>query len=57
MRRADKRGADLALILGDEELERDLISVKPLRAAGATQEQLTFTALVDYLQPYLSQTR
>ncbi len=57
MRRADKRGADLALILGDDELERDLISVKPLRAAGATQEQLTFTALVDYLQPYLSQTR
>ena len=57
MRRADKRGADLALILGEDELERDLISVKPLRATGGAQEQLTFTALVDYLQPYLSQTR
>jgi histidyl-tRNA synthetase len=57
MRRADKRGADLAVILGDEELARDLISVKPLRAAGGPQEQLTFSALVDYLQPYLSQTR
>jgi histidyl-tRNA synthetase len=57
MRRADKRGARVALILGEQELSTGLISVKPLRAGAGEQRQLTFEALVEYLQPYCGQTR
>jgi histidyl-tRNA synthetase len=51
MRRADKRGARVALILGEDELARGLVSVKPLRDKGASQQQLTFDGLVEYLRP------
>jgi histidyl-tRNA synthetase len=57
MRRADKRGAGVAMILGEEELARGLVSVKPLRNGADAQQQLTFEALVEYLRPYLGQTR
>jgi histidyl-tRNA synthetase len=33
-RRADRSGARLAVILGDEELERGVAAVKPLRHEG-----------------------
>jgi len=37
-RRADRSGARLALILGDEELERGVVAVKPLRLEGGQIE-------------------
>jgi histidyl-tRNA synthetase len=37
-RRADRSGAPLALILGDDELERGVAQLKPLRQEGAQQE-------------------
>jgi histidyl-tRNA synthetase len=33
-RRADRSGAQLALILGDDELDRGMAAVKPLRQEG-----------------------
>ena len=36
-RRADRSGARLALILGDEELDRGVVAVKPLRARGRSE--------------------
>ena len=33
-RRADRSGAQLAVILGDEELDRGVVAVKPLRREG-----------------------
>jgi len=44
-KRADKSGARFALVVGEGELERGLIGVKPLRGAGDQQElSLTETA-------------
>jgi histidyl-tRNA synthetase len=37
-RRADKSGAEVALILGDSEVERGVIAVKPLRAEGEQRD-------------------
>jgi histidyl-tRNA synthetase len=37
-RRADRSGARLALILGDDEMERGVVAVKPLRREGAQAE-------------------
>jgi histidyl-tRNA synthetase len=37
-RRADRSGARLALILGDEELDRGVVAVKPLRAEGGQSD-------------------
>ncbi|MGA8708595.1 MAG: histidine--tRNA ligase [Steroidobacteraceae bacterium] len=37
-RRADRSGARLALILGDEELDRGVVAVKPLRAEGSQSD-------------------
>jgi histidyl-tRNA synthetase len=37
-RRADRSGAELALILGDEELERSVVGVKPLRREGGQSD-------------------
>jgi histidyl-tRNA synthetase len=37
-RRADRSGAQLALILGDEELERSVVGVKPLRREGGQSD-------------------
>ena len=37
-RRADRSGAPLALICGDEELERGVVAVKPLRAESGQTE-------------------
>ncbi len=53
MRRADRRGAGLALILGADEVAQGLISIKPLRESG-DQKQLEFTALVDHLRPHVA---
>lgn len=37
-RRADRSGAQLALILGEQELERGVVAVKPLRREGGQSE-------------------
>ncbi|QIZ76986.1 histidine--tRNA ligase [Ferrimonas lipolytica] len=47
MKRADKSGAEWALILGDDELQQGLVTVKPLR--GGEQRQLSKAALIEEL--------
>jgi histidyl-tRNA synthetase len=37
-RRADRSGAVLALIIGDDELARDVVAVKPLRQESGQTE-------------------
>jgi histidyl-tRNA synthetase len=37
-RRADKSGADYALVLGDDELARGVVAVKPLRSEAGQEE-------------------
>jgi histidyl-tRNA synthetase len=49
-RRADESGARLALIVGDDELERGVVALKPLRGAETTQSEhplAELTARVD----------
>ncbi|OOG20791.1 histidine--tRNA ligase [Thioalkalivibrio denitrificans] len=50
IKRADKSGALLALILGESELQAGTIGVKPLRDAAAEQETVAQDALVEYLR-------
>jgi histidyl-tRNA synthetase len=38
-RRADESGARLALIVGDDELARGVVALKPLRGAETTQSE------------------
>jgi histidyl-tRNA synthetase len=45
LRRADRSGARLALLVGEDELERESISVKPLRS-DAPQVLLALDELV-----------
>jgi histidyl-tRNA synthetase len=47
-KRADKSGARYALILGETELERGIVGVKPLREETGQQE-LAFEHLIDFL--------
>jgi histidyl-tRNA synthetase len=49
LRRADRSGATVALILGASEVEREEVTVKPLRETGAEQQTLSQSDLVDYL--------
>ncbi len=51
-KKADRSGALYALVLGDEELAREVIGVKPLRGDGV-QETLPLRGLRDYLGPRL----
>ena len=49
-RRADESGARLALIMGDDELARGVVALKPLRGAETTQTEhplAELTARVD----------
>lgn len=50
IRRADRSGARLALILGESELAEGTIGVKPLREGGGEQETVPREALVEYLR-------
>jgi len=54
MRRADRSGAAVALILGESELKRDTITVKFLRDAAGRQEPVLQRDLAGYLQPLLN---
>jgi histidyl-tRNA synthetase len=52
MKRADGSGADMALLLGEDELAAGAVTLKPLRTDGA-QQTLTRAALIDQLRgPY-----
>jgi histidyl-tRNA synthetase len=53
MKRADKSGAALALILGEQELSEQRIGLKPLRS-DAEQESIPLAELADVLQDRLS---
>jgi len=48
-KKADKSGADYALILGDDELQNKVIGLKFLRT-DAEQKMLTVAELIDFLQ-------
>lgn len=51
-KKADKSGARIALILGDEELSQESIGVKPLRS-DAPQNNIALTELQEFLQKTL----
>lgn len=51
-RRADKSGAALALVLGEEELSKGVIAVKPLRAEHG-QAEVLLSALEAWLKDWL----
>jgi histidyl-tRNA synthetase len=52
MKRADASGATLAVIIGEDEVALDEVSVKPLREAGE-QRRVPRAELADYLGDYL----
>jgi histidyl-tRNA synthetase len=54
MKRADRCGARVALIIGDEELAADTVTVKWLRSPGAEQQAVARADLVPTLRPLLS---
>jgi len=49
MKKADASGAEYALIVGAEELAARELTLKPLRAAGATQQRLALDAVATHL--------
>ena len=53
MKRADKSQADFALILGEDELANQLVSLKPLRETGAEQLSLNHDELIERLKQQL----
>ena len=52
-KRADRSGAELALVIGDEEAGRDEVTIKPLRAGGE-QETVARQAIVQRLGELLA---
>ena len=56
MRRADRSGARLALILGDEELAGGYVTIKPLRGE-APQQNVQRDALANHLAGMLDESR
>ncbi|MDV6315760.1 histidine--tRNA ligase [Idiomarina sp. HP20-50] len=50
MKKADKSGAEVALIIGADEIAQQQVAVKPLRTAEE-QQTLGWQALIDFLQP------
>jgi histidyl-tRNA synthetase len=55
-KRADRSGAELALVLGEDELRRGEVTVKPLRE-DAGQQQLALQDLAGWLEHWLNDTR
>jgi histidyl-tRNA synthetase len=51
-KRADRSGADLALVLGEDELKRGEVTLKPLRTQD-DQQQVALERLVDWLNDWL----
>jgi histidyl-tRNA synthetase len=52
-KRADKSGADVALILGESEVADGTLAVKPLRIEGREQMRIPQSELITHLQHYL----
>ena len=48
-KKADKSGARFALVVGEDELKREVVAVKPLREEGEQQE-LSLTRLVEFFK-------
>jgi histidyl-tRNA synthetase len=55
-KRADRSGATLALVLGEDELRRGEVTIKPLRE-DAGQQQLALAELVGWLESWLNNSR
>jgi histidyl-tRNA synthetase len=55
-KRADRSGAGLALVLGEDELEQGRATVKPLRTQ-AEQEQVALERLADWLRHWMKQAQ
>lgn len=51
-KRADRSGADLALVLGEEELQQSIVTIKPLRTE-AGQQQVALEKLSSWLNDWL----
>jgi histidyl-tRNA synthetase len=51
-RRADESGAQLALIVGDDELSRGVIALKPLRGAATTQVEYPLAELAARVEEF-----
>ncbi|MEJ2508956.1 MAG: histidine--tRNA ligase [Gammaproteobacteria bacterium] len=52
LKRADKSGASLALILGEQEVAEDTVTIKPLRTEAA-QQVMSQSSLADYLGAHI----
>ena len=52
MKKANKSGADFALILGEEELSKNVISFKPLKGQGV-QQSIELEGIIQHLQEIL----
>jgi histidyl-tRNA synthetase len=55
-KRADRSGAALALVLGEDELRRGEVTIKPLRE-DAGQQQLALDGLAGWLENWLNNSR
>jgi histidyl-tRNA synthetase len=55
-KRADRSGATLALVLGEDELRRGEVTIKPLRE-DAAQQQVALDGLVGWLENWLNNSR
>ena len=53
-KRADRSGAELALVLGENEIAQGHATIKPLRS-GAEQQQVALGQLADWLKNWLKQ--
>lgn len=49
-KKADRSGAEYALVLGENEIASGVVSLKPLRSGGE-QQQLSLAELIGHLQP------
>ena len=54
MKKADRSGAKYALIMGENELEQDIVILKDLRENGA-QEEIARTELATFLRAKLAE--
>ena len=52
MKKANKSGADYALILGDEELAKNVLGLKPLKSQGV-QQSIELEGIIQHLQEIL----
>jgi len=49
-KKADKSGAEFAIILGDDEISRGEVSVKPLRNSEQEQQNMSQQQTIKFLQ-------